>query len=121
MSTKKDIPLRIKLFNTDRTPQFLQLKYKAMNEDAYRFFRATTHLFYEDVPEHSFLHASPRVWLCGDLHLENYGSYKGDDRVAYFNINDFDESVLGPGLFDVARMLTSIYVAASNLGITTGG
>lgn len=89
-----------------------------MYTDRYRFFRATTHLFFEDIPSDSFLHASPAVWLCGDLHLENYGSYKGDNRQAYFNLNDFDECILGPCSFDMARMLCSIYVASDNLGVT---
>jgi uncharacterized protein (DUF2252 family) len=120
MPAQKDIALRIRSYNTDRTPQFLQMKYKAMFVDVYRFFRATTHLFYEDLPSNSFLRKAPNVWLCGDLHLENYGSYKGDDRAAYFNINDFDESILGPCLDDVLRMLTSVYIAAGNLGITAG-
>ncbi len=89
-----------------------------MYADRYRFFRATTHLFFEDIPSGSFLYSSPAVWLCGDLHLENFGSYKGDNRLAYFSLNDFDECILGPCSFDVVRMLCSIYVASDNLGVT---
>jgi uncharacterized protein (DUF2252 family) len=89
-----------------------------MREDKYRFLRAIPHLFYEDTMTQSFLHDSPNVWLCGDLHLENLGSYKGDNRVAYFDINDFDECLLGPCLLDISRMLTSIFVASANLSIT---
>jgi uncharacterized protein (DUF2252 family) len=111
------IAKRIKSFNEGRLPKLLDIKYKAMREDRYRFFRATPHLFYQDIPSNSFLHNSPNVWLCGDLHLENLGSYKGDNRVAYFDVNDFDECILGPCLFDVCRILTSIYMATSNLDI----
>ncbi len=89
-----------------------------MREDKYRFLRAIPHLFYEDTMSHAFLHESPNVWLCGDLHLENLGSYKGDNRVAYFDINDFDECLLGPCLLDISRMLTSIFVASANLNVT---
>jgi len=96
----------------------LELKYKHMREDKYRFLRAIPHLFYEDTMSHAFLHESPNVWLCGDLHLENLGSYKGDNRVAYFDINDFDECLLGPCLLDISRMLTSIFVASANLNVT---
>jgi uncharacterized protein (DUF2252 family) len=49
--------------------------------------------------------------------MENYGSYKGDNRLVYFDLNDFDESVLAPCLWEVARMVTSIFVAFDNLGI----
>jgi uncharacterized protein (DUF2252 family) len=114
---EKELVLRIKNFNKDREPDFLRLKYRAMRENKYRFFRGTTHLFYEDIEEKSFLFNAPSVWLCGDLHLENFGSYKGDNRVAYFNVNDFDESVLGSPLLDIARLLTSIYIASGSLKI----
>lgn len=121
MAVKKNLIPRIKTFNAGRQPGFLSLKYKAMREDKYRFFRATTHLFYEDIPKSSFLLKAPPVWLCGDLHLENFGSYKGDNRVAYFNINDFDECVLGSPLLDLVRLMTSVYIAADNLKIPVAG
>lgn len=114
---RKDIPQAIKEFNKGRLPQLLKLKYKAMRDDKYRFFRATPHLFYQDIPKDSFLLDLPHIWLCGDLHLENLGSYKGDNRITHFNINDFDECILGPCLLDVSRMLTSIYMASSTLDI----
>jgi uncharacterized protein (DUF2252 family) len=114
-----DLVSRIKHFNHDRDPDFLVLKYQLMHEDKYRFFRATTHLFFEDIPIDSFLHKAPPVWICGDLHLENFGSYKSDNRVAYFNINDFDECVLASPLLDIARLLTSIHVAAGSLKLSS--
>ncbi len=118
MGDNMDVAERIRTFNRDRLPEFLRLKYQAMYDDKYRFFRATAHLFFEDIPKMSFLHSSPLVWICGDLHLENYGSYKGDNRLAYFNVNDFDECLLGPCLFDIVRMLCSIYVASDNLHVS---
>ncbi len=117
MPTQKNLISRIKNYNHDRDQVFLALKYKAMREDNYRFFRATAHLFYEDIQKSSFLFKAPSVWLCGDLHLENFGSYKGDNRVAYFNINDFDECFLGPLLLDLARFMVSVYIAAGNLKV----
>ncbi|HWY98856.1 MAG TPA: DUF2252 family protein [Bacteroidia bacterium] len=106
---------KIKAYNSGRLPEILKLKYKAMRDDRYRFYRAIPHLLYNDIPKKSFLHDSPNVWLCGDLHLENLGSYKADNRLTYFGVNDFDECVLGPVLFDITRLLTSIYVSADNL------
>jgi hypothetical protein len=34
------------------------------------------------------------------FHIENFGSYKGDNRLVYFDIGDFDESLLGPSAWD---------------------
>src|SRR5262245_31153577 len=87
-----------------------------MRENAFRFFRGTCHLFYEDTYQKDLSSDSPSAWLCGDLHLENFGSFKGGDRLAYFDLNDFDEAVLGPAWWDVSRLVTSIIVARSDAG-----
>jgi uncharacterized protein (DUF2252 family) len=101
---------RIQQFNQGRDPQLVQLKYEKMHESPFAFFRGTCHLFYEDWSSSSKLNAAPQTWLCGDLHLENFGSYKGDNRLTYFDINDFDESVLAACTLDLARLLTSIFL-----------
>lgn len=108
---------KIKAYNNGRMPELLKLKYKAMREDKYRFYRAIPHLLYEDIGGGSFLHNAPHAWLCGDLHLENLGSYKGDNRITYFSINDFDECVLGSPLIDITRLLASVYVSSHSLKI----
>ena len=108
---------RIASFNADRLRDILPLKYKAMAESLFRFYRGTNHLFYEDLQNGSSLPASPPGWICGDLHLENFGSYKSDNRLVYFDLNDFDEAVLAPVLWELARMVTSIFVAFDSLHI----
>jgi uncharacterized protein (DUF2252 family) len=108
---------RIQLFNKDLLPDKVQLKYEAMTENAFRFFRGTCHLFYEDLANASPLPLSPQVWICGDLHIENFGSYKGDNKLVYFDLNDFDESVLAPAAYEIARMVTSIFIAFDTLDI----
>jgi uncharacterized protein (DUF2252 family) len=107
---------RIKAFNARFLPDKVQLKYKLLAADPFRFFRGTCHLFYEDLVKVN-LPASPNVWMCGDLHLENFGSFKGDNRLVYFDINDFDESILGPASWELARFLTCIFVASPIIGI----
>ena len=44
-----DIPERIKKFNAGRENISLQLKYKAMAESPFRFFRGSCGLFYEEL------------------------------------------------------------------------
>ena len=94
---------KIKQFNSGRNPQLLKKKYENMRSNAFVFYRGSCHLFYQGLPSQSILEQSPPSWICGDLHLENFGSYKADNRNIYFDINDFDEGVLAPCLFDVAR------------------
>jgi len=108
---------RIESFNRGRDPERLYLKYRAMQGDSFAFLRGTAHLFYQDWPSDSALNDAPPAWLCGDLHLENFGSYKGDNRLSYFDINDFDEAVLAPCSWDLARFLCSLLIAGQNLGV----
>jgi len=108
---------RLIAFNKHLLPDMVQLKYEAMTENAFRFYRATCHLFYEDLSNAEALPLSPLTWICGDLHIENYGSYKGDNKLVYFDLNDFDESLLAPAAYELARMVTSIFIAFDSLNI----
>jgi uncharacterized protein (DUF2252 family) len=108
---------RIKAFNKDREPDYIQYKYKMMATNPFRFFRGTCHLFYEDLAIADPLLQYPLTWVCGDLHLENFGSFKGDNRLVYFDLNDFDEAILAPATWELARMVTSIFTAFSFLKI----
>lgn len=112
-----DIAERIIAFNKGRLPDMLALKYKTMAESAFRFFRGTCHLFYEDLAKVDNFPRSPVTWICGDLHLENFGTFKGDNRLVYFDLNDFDESILAPCLWEISRMVTSIFVGFADLPI----
>ncbi|MDQ6831170.1 MAG: DUF2252 domain-containing protein, partial [Gemmatimonadota bacterium] len=46
------------------------------------------------------------------------GSYRGDNGLAYFDLNDFDEGALGPATWELARFLTSVLLAADSLGLS---
>ena len=106
---------RIQQFNTGREPERLAMKYNNMRSSAFVYLRATCHLFPGQLPELKALAKAPAVWSCGDLHVENFGSYKGDNRLSYFDINDFDESALIPASWDIVRVLTSVRLACAEL------
>lgn len=92
------------------------MKYAHMRSDPFVFLRATCHLFYDRLPDIG-VPESPAAWCCGDLHLENFGSYKGANRLAYFDINDFDEAALAPLNWDLVRFLASVQVGAADIGL----
>jgi len=112
-----DITKRILAFNQDRLPETLPVKYQCMTENMFRFFRGTDHVFYEDLHRAHELPPAPLAWVCGDLHLENFGSYKSDNRLVYFDLNDFDEAILAPASMELVRMVTSILIAFDSLKI----
>jgi uncharacterized protein (DUF2252 family) len=114
----KPILTRIKEFNKGRLPAMVEEKYKAMAENLYRFYRGTNHIFYEDLAKSALsIPPSPLAWICGDLHLENFGSFKSDNRQVYFDLNDFDEAILAPAIYELLRIVTSIFIAFDSLNI----
>ena len=106
MSTLKE---RLTIFNQGLLPEKVQLKYEAMAENPFRFFRGTCHLFYEDLAAAEPLPLSPLAWICGDLHIENFGSYKGDNKLVYFDLNDFDEALLAPASYETVRIVCQYF------------
>ena len=89
------ITLAIADYNAGRDPERLRRKLALIAADPFAFMRGTCHLFYAGLsalPAAPVLRAAPRVWICGDLHLENFGTFKGDNRLVYFDLNDFDET-----------------------------
>jgi uncharacterized protein (DUF2252 family) len=108
---------RVNEFNKGVPLFLLKVKYKRMSESAFRFFRGTCHLFYEDLSKSNSFPSSPTCWITGDLHIENFGSYKGDNGLVYFDVNDFNEAVIAPVTWEIARMTTSIFVAFDELQI----
>ena len=93
----------------------LPMKWDALQESPFRFFRGTCHLFADDFDELYGYKSKIKTWICGDLHFENFGSYKGENRLVYFDINDFDEAVLCSPEPELARFLTSIVIVAQQM------
>ena len=104
--------------NADRDAERLAMKYAKMAQNAFIFLRGACHLFYDVLPDTPLFRDAPLAWCCGDLHFENFGSYKGDNRLVYFDINDFDEAALAPATWDMVRLLTSIQCGADTLHAT---
>ena len=109
---------RIQEYNAGRDPERLQLKYRNTRSNPFVFLRGTCHLFYERLPTSGLFRSAPATRICGDLNLENFGSYKGDNRLTYFDMNDFDEAALAPTSLELVRFLTSVLIAAEGLSLS---
>ena len=106
--------------DTGREPERLAMKYAKMAQSPFSFLRGACALFYEALPDSALFRDAPLAWCCGDLHFENFGSYKGGNRLVYFDISDYDEAALAPATWDLARLLTSIQCGADALNATRG-
>jgi len=113
-----DLIEAIRRNNEGRDPERLAMKYAKMRLSPFVFLRGACHLFYEALPDVPALSRAPLAWCCGDMHFENFGSYKADNRLVYFDLNDFDEAALAPCTWDIIRLLTSIRCGAEALNAT---
>jgi uncharacterized protein (DUF2252 family) len=98
-------------------PAAFRRKFRTMAASPWAFYRGTACLFYADVAAGEDPYAderTSRVWIQGDLHAENYGTYMDDQGVLVFDVNDFDEAYVGHFTWDVRRMAASVAL----LGIT---
>ena len=86
-------------------------KYRKMAGDPFAFYRGTACLFDHDLAKRRDPWADERtgrVWIHGDLHVENFGTYMNSHGELIFDVNDFDEAYLGPFSWDLRRFLASL-------------
>lgn len=90
----------------------LKLKHERMAEEAFPFFRATYYrwaqLWLETCPELAKYHS---VLSIGDLHLENFGTWRDVEGRLSWGVNDFDEAYLQAWTSDLLRLATSALIA----------
>ncbi len=115
--TSRNIRQRIEQFNSQRPVDLQKIKYDKMKKDPFSFFRGSCHLFHQDWPTGAEINRAPQMFICGDLHLENFGTYKGADRQVYFGINDFDEGIYAAITRDITRLAVSVLLVAELLGL----
>ncbi|MBW0114485.1 DUF2252 domain-containing protein [Pseudonocardia abyssalis] len=92
-------------------PAAFRTKFRKMAADPFAFYRGSACLFYADVAEQDDPWANEqtsRVWIQGDLHAENFGTYMDGDGVLIFDVNDFDEAYVGHFTWDVLRFAASM-------------
>jgi uncharacterized protein (DUF2252 family) len=86
-------------------------KFRKMAASPFAFYRGSAPLFYRDVARLEDPWAgerTSRVWIQGDLHAENFGTYMDSAGILVFDVNDFDEAFLGHFTWDVRRMAASL-------------
>jgi uncharacterized protein (DUF2252 family) len=53
--------------------------------------------------------------ICGDAHLANFGAFATPERRLVFDVNDFDETTIGPWEWDLKRLAASFAIAGRQL------
>lgn len=92
----------------DLVKQDLARKHDKMKESAFSFLRATYWRWAETIldvcPD---LADAKTVLAVGDIHFENYGTWRDVDGRLAWGVNDYDESAAMPFTLDLVRLSTS--------------
>jgi hypothetical protein len=90
----------------------LDQKHDKMAADPFQFLRATywrwAETIYKVCPE---LEGAPHVLAVGDLHVENFGSWRDAEGRLVWGVNDFDEAAGMPYPLDIVRLAVSAVLA----------
>lgn len=92
-------------------PAAFRHKFRKMAAEPFAFYRGSACLFYADMadePDEWVDVRTSRIWIQGDLHAENFGTYMNSEGVLVFDVNDFDEAYLGAYTWDVRRFAASM-------------
>jgi hypothetical protein len=91
----------------------LRLKHERMAESAFSFLRGTFYRWaqiFEGIC--GPVTRRPQLLSVGDLHVENFGTWRDTDGRLVWGINDFDEACIYPYTMDLVRLATSAVMAA---------
>lgn len=92
----------------------LDYKHEMMAADTFSFLRATFYRWAQLAPQVlPDLAEAPRVLAVGDLHVENYGTWRDAEGRLIWGVSDFDEAYRMPFTFDLVRLATSAGLAAA--------
>lgn len=99
----------------DADPVAFRVKFRKMAGNPFAFFRGTACLIHRDLAATEQPWADERtgrVWIHGDLHPENFGTYVNSHGELVFDVNDFDEAYIGPFAWDLRRFVAGVAVLA---------
>ena len=99
-----------------RIPQLVPVRHARMAASPFTFYRGAALPMAADLAPLTLSGIS--VQVCGDAHLMNFGMFASPERDLLFDINDFDETLVGAWEWDVMRLSASLEVAARSRSFT---
>ena len=98
--------------NLTIVPADLALKHTRMAADPFQFLRATFYRWVQMLPEVCpDVARAPRVLAVGDLHVENFGTWRDTEGRLAWGVNDFDEVWPLAYTNDLVRLASSVILA----------
>ncbi|MFF3908232.1 DUF2252 domain-containing protein [Streptomyces sp. NPDC001848] len=111
---RPDAVTAVKESNRGRLPELTPIRVGRMAATPFAFLRGSAGLMAHDLARTPM--TGIRAQICGDAHAANFGLY-GDARGGLIiDLNDFDETVLGPWEWDLKRLAASLVLAGREAG-----
>ncbi|MDR5756879.1 DUF2252 domain-containing protein [Caballeronia sp. LZ035] len=118
-SARPDPVERVLAGNAGRQERLIPLRMQRMAESPFAFLRgAATVMAWDLAKSPSIGH---NVIIDGDAHINNFGLFRTPRQDVVFDLNDFDETLVGPWEWDLKRLTASINVAARENGVDLAG
>lgn len=99
-----------------RVEPLVPIRYGRMIASPFAFYRGGAAIMASDLS--TTASTGIHLQICGDCHLVNFGGFATPERKMVFDINDFDETTVGPWEWDVKRLCASLVVAARANGFS---
>lgn len=105
--------------NKGRLRDLIPLRLARMCASPFAFYRGAAAVMASDLGDIPV--TGLHVVIDGDCHLNNFGLFGTPQRDIVFDLNDFDETVIGPWEWDLKRLTASVNLAAraNNFGRST--
>ena len=104
-----------------RDPARVAMKLRKMQRSWFEWTRGTLSVFWADhvaegaaYPASVLAPAGSAMWILGDPHIENLGTFYQAGGAAWIDWNDFDAAGFGPAWIDLRRLALSLWVAAAD-------
>ncbi|HEY6410819.1 MAG TPA: DUF2252 domain-containing protein [Ktedonobacteraceae bacterium] len=103
--------------NKTRLEHLVPIRFGRMSLSAFAFYRGTADIMAADLAKTPV--SGIQAQICGDAHLSNFGVFASPERRQVFDVNDFDETIVGPWEWDVKRLAASVVIGGRQNGYTT--
>jgi uncharacterized protein (DUF2252 family) len=112
----RDVIAMLEASNRGRVESLVPIRYGRMLHSPFAFLRGSASIMAFDLAVTPV--SGINVQACGDAHLMNFGGFATPERHLVFDVNDFDETLVGAWEWDLKRLAASITVAGRHLGFS---
>ena len=102
--------------NKGRLPELIPLRAKRMAASAFAFLRGAAVVMAWDLSKTPSMGLD--VVIDGDCHIDNFGLFGTPQGQVILDLNDFDETTIGPWEWDVKRLCASVNLAGRDNGLS---